>query len=1281
MRSISVTLVFALAAFLALSGIAATLDSTLIQTSGNPSVAAGMFYGYNTKSDGPGDDSLEKAKALAIAEHVPLVVIWSEEDCLHCNDFIAEINGKVAEVASFLSTNRAVFVYFKADTPDNGVPASNYEPKVAYDAYRFITTECGGQVAFPLFGFYYEKGDGSIVNGGSPYGEGSRSWAGFKSLYLKWLSDNDIAANYRGGSFAASGTEFDRYEAELATEYVDIELVRGTDSLTSVYTNRLVSVFPSGDAITNEVPWALEETAKSVRIGLMNSFISGEKVELELYGDNGSFCGTNAIYFVEKANSNDNPLWLGERTAETLAFGEWTVDLDIATNMVAATDGAAYTLVSAQGSLWCPDCANTDANFLHLVDREGKNRFMKWAESNHVALAVVDVPNFGDRYGLDPENCASPSMFSKTAYMSRNAMRSGRPYMSRKMVSDEAAKAMRARNHFLVSTNTDAGGYHRPEDANPYRTGIPIFVLLRKDGTVAARLIRFATKSPEKSDQDKWSNYISRFDEMLELADAPGEINDNDPITTSSLLVSDASVSSALCHADTADWYELSGVSAGSRLRLNVSGEADKVITLSLLSVLDAGGLRTNEEERVVLSDGFILKTDLPPGARWFAGVSCKNTDDGFAVDFSGSTVTPYTLALAASPPDQDPGEIAFASSDMQVIELAGTGTVSIVRKDGGYGASSVRVICAKSDDAAKGRFVWTDQTLFWRDGEQGEKEVGFTLIPNDVFEGNGTFTLTIERLQGDSFIGADNSCSVTIIDTEAPCFDRMAYDVSAYTMFAATNSFALIGLESDDTQVVVSRAPGSVPLPPGLTLKYDKKSGKILLSGVPKKAGTYEFTCVVSSRRYGKKVTGFETTFRFTITDSSIINPKLGVKRSNQMMTLFATDDEGRKLAAGTLSFASTSQGALSAKYIGTEGRTVSFAGKWQTLDADGTVTATLVSKDCVLHASMEISGWLSIVLSLPDGYNCHGNTFSAEADWPETDVFDKLKGYYTVALPVIEVDGPAEAPTGSGFLTLSITGASNLKNGVVRFAGIAPDGISMSGSTAISGFDRYRENARVPFFSRSARNIFGGVFSIGVDGAEKWMSSETTADGSRLVREIVTSADSHIAYTLHRGATVRWFANHSVYGSWYPQGVSQETLDQLFYSNIDRYVPGAPFSLSAIVEGATASERYGTFATPSSLLVRVKPRGLVLDKSQGNSLYFNTRNGVFRGAYRIPFDGGRVIPATYAGVVTPGWVLPCECGIVAPEKAYGCGTIYFTDSIGGRAATRSIPLILDKE
>ena len=369
MARLAALLVYALSASVAL---AATLDASLIQTSGNPSVGRGKFYGYRTKTEGPGDDTLVRAQALAEAEHVPLVVVWSEEQCEHCNAFISELNERVAEVSAFLSTNRAVFAFFKADTPDDDEPMPSYSPQVVYRAYRFATETCGGEPAFPVFGFYYKKADGAVVPGGSPYGYGSRDWVGFKKLYLGWLSANGIHPEYLGGKFAASGTEFDRYEAEATTEWVDVELVREAEDAVGGVTNLLVTTWPDGNAITNEMEWVAQETAKTVRVDIpAGKFALGGSALLTLCDSDGVRHSTNAIHFVEKENGNGNPLWIGERDANTLKFGEWTMDLDVATNKVAAFDGAAYTLVSVQGSLWCPDCGNADRNFMDVEDGEG----------------------------------------------------------------------------------------------------------------------------------------------------------------------------------------------------------------------------------------------------------------------------------------------------------------------------------------------------------------------------------------------------------------------------------------------------------------------------------------------------------------------------------------------------------------------------------------------------------------------------------------------------------------------------------------------------------------------------------------------------------------------------------------------------------------------------------------------------------------------------------------------------------------------------------------------
>ena len=54
---------------------AATLDPSLIQTSGLPSVGSDMFYGYRTSSVGPGDNAFSNAFEKAVSEDVPLVVV------------------------------------------------------------------------------------------------------------------------------------------------------------------------------------------------------------------------------------------------------------------------------------------------------------------------------------------------------------------------------------------------------------------------------------------------------------------------------------------------------------------------------------------------------------------------------------------------------------------------------------------------------------------------------------------------------------------------------------------------------------------------------------------------------------------------------------------------------------------------------------------------------------------------------------------------------------------------------------------------------------------------------------------------------------------------------------------------------------------------------------------------------------------------------------------------------------------------------------------------------
>ena len=150
----------------------------------------------------------------------------------------------------------------------------------------------------------------------------------------------------------------------------------------------------------------------------------------------------------------------------------------------------------------------------------------------------------------------------------------------------------------------------------------------------------------------------------------------------------------------------------------------------------------------------------------------------------------------------------------------------------------------------------------------------------------------------------------------------------------------------------------------------------------------------------------------------------------------------------------------------------------------------AELQKKGATLALAMSIDGRLSLTLDLPDGYNAFadGCNLEAEAGWPmEAGSFDAFKGYYMVALPQTGVTGPVASPLGSGGLAVTMTSASAVKKGTVRFAGFLPDGSSVSGSAAIGNIVRKGGDrvALVPVFARTARNVIGVALEIGCDGA----------------------------------------------------------------------------------------------------------------------------------------------------------------------------------------------------
>lgn len=541
-----------------------TLKSELIQTSGKPAVASGRFYGYRQYTEGPGKDAFADCRELAEGSGVPLVVIWSNKGCEHCSALAKSLNDNEAEVSKWLSENRAVFAYFKDNSGNNDSPSSH---GACYDACKFARDDCKAEAPWPYVGFYYLRDDGTVLTWGSPL-LFEKNFAWLKKCYADWLHENGL--DYCGGSFVVAPQGLHRYEAEPTTGPVEVELRRETIAADKVATNRLTLTWSGKSAPGHEtnVVWAVGETAKSVSVPTVapgEVFATGE-IALALFDEAGRLRGTNVIACVELENGAGNPRWKG-----CDGFGEWTMDLAAAKDLVAGTDGAAYTLVSVQGSLWCPDCANVERNFLSVTNAAGENLVSVWARERNVALAVVDIPNFN---GPAETDCASPCLVSRTPYQStlgrageypqsgaeasllNKTWRSGLGYLTRNGVSETEAAETFSRNHGLVAKNTDEGGFHRPDDGNKNRTGVPIFVLLRKDGSVAARLTRMASVSPMAADRENCENYLKRLDEMLAIASggAHGDVTEiGNGYVDAGAVVLNANggvASNELCHAD-----------------------------------------------------------------------------------------------------------------------------------------------------------------------------------------------------------------------------------------------------------------------------------------------------------------------------------------------------------------------------------------------------------------------------------------------------------------------------------------------------------------------------------------------------------------------------------------------------------------------------------------------------------------------------------------------------------------------------------------------------------
>ena len=592
----------------------------------------------------PGWDSdFVAATNAANAANRPLVLFWANMGCEHCEALEKDVQSQTFTEWQVESGYLFCFVQGRGGKdPDGGTAAKNFAATAAGTRSNKLTS-------YPFVCLYWPKDDGSVSAASFATEQASTVMSKANALFAGY---SPMPA-YTGGDLAfTNNNEHARLEAEVGfTEYVDVPLVRAGAAAAHAAVNTFSATYGGAEILRNEVQWSAGESSRSVRVAIPGGASAGEQIAVTLYDDKGADRGSVGIHLVgPQKNSTKNPFFIGERTAQTLGYGEWTMDFDVAMEKF-KNEPDSRLMAVASGSLWCPDCVMTDAHVLE------KPEFKSWAVANKVILVDLDVPNFPNTTN---SACLLTRVVGRTSdgYISgrgtlpaneQERYQSGAGYLSRHMVSDDAAAAVLARNRSLVGRNSLEGGWNNPDRKNQNRTGIPNFFALRRDGALTGTFETFDAIGPSEFKEA----YLKRFSELVALCgDDAGELSNRCWQTTTDVFSGEGeSAAATLSAIDLVDTYKLAAIdAAAAEQTVTVRGtDAGTTLAVSLIAVVD-GDAKTLATETGALKDGVTVSGAIAKAGDFY--VQITGTAAGtLAVDSdSADTRVAYSIEGSREP-------------------------------------------------------------------------------------------------------------------------------------------------------------------------------------------------------------------------------------------------------------------------------------------------------------------------------------------------------------------------------------------------------------------------------------------------------------------------------------------------------------------------------------------------------------------------------------------------------------------------------------------------------
>lgn len=594
-------------------------DYTPISTSSGPIVP------------GEWNSNLTAGKAYADANNVPMLAIHGSPFCGHCMALQTACN--TGEFTTWAAHKKIVMVFAEDSATKNFCrpPNSTYLPYVS---------------------IYWLKKDGEAVKvnftgmlGYMPSSEGTMLAAQLVNSCQMYIGAYPQLNGFEYLAFT-NNYECARLEAEAGkTLYVDVPLIRDSFMKGFATTNSFRAVYKGATLMDKQVIWDLNATEMSVRVNIPAEALAGEEIDVSLKSGDGEDRGDVKIFIVgERENSTKNPFFIGERTAQTLGYGEWTMDLDVAMEKY-NREPESHLMAVASGSLWCPDCVMTDG---HVLETE---KFKNWAVENKVILVDIDVPNFPNTTN---SACLLTRVVGRTSdgYISGRGtlatnelerFQSGAGYLSRHMVSDADAKAVLERNRSLVGANTLSGGWNNPDRKNQNRTGIPNFFALDRAGAVIGTFETFDAIGPSGFKDA----YLKRFSELIALEDGDGsDLPNRSWQTTKDSFSGIGETAGALSSIDLVDTFELASISSGAVTQdILVSGSDSSVmVTVNLIAVV-SGTVTTVATAKGRLSDDVRVSCTMTPKEAYYVQV-VGVAEGTLAVDSdAASTMVGYTVS------------------------------------------------------------------------------------------------------------------------------------------------------------------------------------------------------------------------------------------------------------------------------------------------------------------------------------------------------------------------------------------------------------------------------------------------------------------------------------------------------------------------------------------------------------------------------------------------------------------------------------------------------------